>query len=266
MDAIDPKIRCEIDRELNAIEQTSDVTVLYACESGSRSWGFASADSDYDVRFVYVRPRDWYLSINVEHRRDVIERPIDDVLDISGWDLRKALQLFRKSNPPLHEWLQSPHVYRQRGDAIRQLQQLAVDAYNPVAAHYHYLSMAVSTYRAMTGDLVRRKKYLYALRCLLAVRWIERGRGVVPMEFGVLVEALVDDAAVLAAIDDLLALKRAGAEVQKGPRLPILDAFVEAELDHHGNTTRLEPVPQVDIERLNALFRDALADADKGCG
>ncbi|MCR9200404.1 MAG: nucleotidyltransferase domain-containing protein [Planctomycetaceae bacterium] len=259
MDAIDPKIRCEIDRELNAIEQTSDVTVLYACESGSRSWGFASADSDYDVRFVYVRPREWYLSINVEHRRDVIERPIDDVLDISGWDLRKALQLFRKSNPPLHEWLQSPHVYRQRGDAIRQLQQLAVDAYNPVAAHYHYLSMATSTYRAMTGDLVRRKKYLYALRCLLAVSWIEQGRGVVPMEFDVLVEALVNDATVSAAIANLLVIKRGSAEIQKGVRLPVLDAFIQAELDRHANATPLQPAPKVDIERLNALFRDTLA-------
>ena len=97
---------------LAVIEQTEAVRILYACESGSRAWGFASPDSDYDVRFIYVRPRDWYLSIDLEHRRDVIERPIEGVLDINGWDLRKALQLMRKSNPPLFEWLHSPLVYR----------------------------------------------------------------------------------------------------------------------------------------------------------
>ena len=97
---------------LAAIEQTEAVRILYACESGSRAWGFASPDSDYDVRFLYVRPRDWYLSIDLEHRRDVIERPIEGVLDINGWDLRKAPQLMRKSNPPLFEWLHSPLAYR----------------------------------------------------------------------------------------------------------------------------------------------------------
>ncbi|HAO31789.1 MAG TPA: hypothetical protein DCQ84_02400, partial [Candidatus Competibacteraceae bacterium] len=93
---------------LTAIEQSESVRILYACESGSRAWGFASPDSDYDVRFIYVHARDWYLSINAERRRDVIERPIEDLLDINGWDLRKALQLMYKSNPPLFEWLHSP--------------------------------------------------------------------------------------------------------------------------------------------------------------
>ena len=79
-------------------------------QSGSRAWGFASRDSDYDVRFLYVHRRDWYLS--VEDRRDVIEQPIAEDLDVSGWELRKALRLLRKSKPPLLEWLKSPIVYR----------------------------------------------------------------------------------------------------------------------------------------------------------
>lgn len=89
--------------DLPKIEQEENVQILFACESGTRAWGFPSLDSDYDVRFVYVRPVEWYLSI--EDRRDVIERPINNMLDINGWDLRKALQLFGKSNPPLLEWL-----------------------------------------------------------------------------------------------------------------------------------------------------------------
>src|SRR6478609_457570 len=94
---------------LARLEAEQNVRVLYACESGSRAWGFASRDSDYDVRFLYVHRRDWYLS--VEDRRDVIEKPIAEDLDVSGWELRKALRLLRKSNPPLHEWLKSPIVY-----------------------------------------------------------------------------------------------------------------------------------------------------------
>ena len=103
------KVFNSVGEELRRIEQAYDVRVLYACESGSRAWGFASQDSDYDVRFIYVHSRDWYLSI--EDRRDVIEEPISDSLDISGWELRKTLRLLRKSNPPLLEWLKSPVVY-----------------------------------------------------------------------------------------------------------------------------------------------------------
>lgn len=85
---------------LAAIERAEGVRILYACESGSRAWGFPSRDADYDVRFIYLRPCDWYLSIDVETKRDVIELPIDDLYDINGWDLRKALKLLRKLNPP----------------------------------------------------------------------------------------------------------------------------------------------------------------------
>jgi predicted nucleotidyltransferase len=95
----------QILEELKRIEKEEGVRILYACESGSRAWGFPSKDSDYDVRFIYIRPVDWYVSIY--DKRDVIERPISDMLDINGWDLRKALNLFRKSNPPLLEWLKS---------------------------------------------------------------------------------------------------------------------------------------------------------------
>ena len=108
MTPIASDILAEIHRQLTQLEVEHDVSVLYACESGSRAWGFESTDSDYDVRFICVRPSDWYLAIELEARRDIIELPIDDYLDINGWDARKALQLFRKTNPPLIEWLFSP--------------------------------------------------------------------------------------------------------------------------------------------------------------
>ena len=120
-------VRARIGAELEDIEQREGVRIFYACESGSRAWGFPSTDSDYDVRFLYARPSDWYLSINVETKRDVIERPIVDVWDVNGWDIRKALQLLKKSNPPLLEWLHSPVVYRETGDFAARLRTLAAE-------------------------------------------------------------------------------------------------------------------------------------------
>ena len=96
---IESRICRRIVNRLEEIERSESVRILLAVESGSRAWGFPSPDSDYDVRFLYARPRDWYLSIDA--RRDVIECPIEDVLDINGWDIRKALHLLLKANPVL---------------------------------------------------------------------------------------------------------------------------------------------------------------------
>ena len=174
---------------LARVESERNVRVLYACESGSRAWGFASRDSDYDVRFLYVHRRDWYLS--VEDRRDVIEQPIADDLDVSGWELRKALRLLRKSNPPLLEWLKSPVVYRHDPVFAAEFGALATEFYSPRRCFAHYLHMAFGNWRdylrlahppSATSPLrhlggreeVSLKKYLYVFRPLLAYRWIER--------------------------------------------------------------------------------------------
>ena len=103
----------EANRRLDGIEREEGVTVLAAVESGSRAWGFPSIDSDYDVRFIYLRRPEWYLSIDLEERRDVIERPIDGGIDLSGWDLRKALKLFDTSKPRIDETLAAA---AQKGD------------------------------------------------------------------------------------------------------------------------------------------------------
>ena len=77
------------------IEERKKIKILYACETGSRAWGFPSPDSDYDVRFIYMHERDWYLSLN--DRDDTVETMQGD-LDITGWDLKKSLVLLKKSN------------------------------------------------------------------------------------------------------------------------------------------------------------------------
>ena len=96
--------------KLEEIEKQYDVHILLAVESGSRAWGFESPDSDYDVRFIYVRKQSDYLKL--EGIRDVIELPIDDTLDINGWDITKTLRLLYKSNPTLFEWFSSPIISR----------------------------------------------------------------------------------------------------------------------------------------------------------
>jgi predicted nucleotidyltransferase len=216
---------------LATIEQREGCVICLAVESGSRAWGFASPDSDYDVRFIYVRPPSWYLSVHVEDKRDVIEEPISDVLDVTGWDIRKALRLLRKSNPPLLEWLQCSIVYSERRDIASELRALVPEFYSPKATFHHYLHMAQGNFREyLRGETVWRKKYFYVLRPLLAMRWIERNLGPVPIEFNRLVEATVENPGVLEAIQKLLREKRAGAELDRGPHSPALSVFIKEEL------------------------------------
>ena len=242
--------------ELKAIELKHDVRVLYACESGSRGWGFASPDSDYDVRFLYVHPLDWYLQ--VEPQRDVIEKPIDDELDVSGWELRKALQLLHRSNPTLLEWLDSPVVYREDHEQASQLREIARAFFSPLRGRYHYLSMGKKNFRGyLQGDLVRYKKYLYVLRPLLAVQWIDAGKGMPPMRFADLVAGTVDNAGLLAEIDELLEIKMNSGEAELGPRRPAIHSFIEttlAEAEQFADYKR----PEGDVVMLDRFLQSAI--------
>ena len=203
--------RAELEARLDRIERQCSVRILFACESGSRAWGFASPDSDYDVRFLYANRREWYLSVSLEEQRDVIETPIEGLWDVNGWDLRKALRLFRKSNPPLLEWLQSPIVYRERGSAARRMRELVPELYSPPAAMYHYLHMARNNFRSyLQEETVWTKKYFYVLRPLMACLWVEHDRGAVPMEFGKLVERTELDSDVTTEVRRLMATDTGG--------------------------------------------------------
>ncbi|CAM2139435.1 Nucleotidyltransferase [Pararobbsia alpina] len=253
---IDPAVRERVMEELRTVERQHDVRVLFACESGSRGWGFASPDSDYDVRFVYVHRRDWYL--RVEPQRDVIERPIDDVLDVSGWELRKALQLLHRSNPTLLEWLDSPVTYREDASWAPRLRELATAFFSPLRGRHHYLSMAKKNFRGYLKDeTVRYKKYLYVLRPLLAVRWIDAGLGMPPMRFADLVAATVHDPELLAEVDALLALKMQATEGEYGPRRPAIHALIEsmlADAEHDREYKR----PEGEVVLLDRFLREVV--------
>ena len=251
--------RAKIMDQIDEIQRQEHVKVLFACESGSRAWGFPSADSDYDVRFLYVHPLEWYLSIDLKRKRDVIERSLTDAIDMSGWDLRKALSLYRKSNPPLAEWLGSPIVYTEHGTTAQRMRDLLPEFYNPLAAAYHYWHMAEGNYREyLKGDVVWIKKYFYVLRPLFAIRWLESGFGPTPTEFDLLMQRTVDSSDLRAAINDLIKQKKDGAELDRGPKIPIVSDFVDAEMVRLSDgRLDIEPV-KGSTEKLNTVFRDAL--------
>lgn len=252
--ALDPGVVRRVQNTLQDLEFRRGVRVLYACESGSRAWGFASPDSDYDVRFLYVHERDWYLS--VDEKRDVIELPISEELDVSGWELRKALRLLRKSNPSLLEWLRSPMVYWSDPAFLDQFRALSEEFYSPKKCFVHYLHMAFGNYRDyLRGrDMVSLKKYLYVLRPLLACRWIERFQSPVPMLFQELVDAVLDEADVREAVAELVARKQSAEELSVAPPVEVLSQFVQMEL------VRLDALNHPtdasgDVDELDAFFR-----------
>jgi hypothetical protein len=229
------------------------VRILLAVESGSRAWGFASEDSDYDVRFIYSHPRDWYL--RVFEQRDVIEPTAEGLLDPSGWDLRKALRLFAKCNIALNEWLNSPIAYRETEGFRDQLRSLIPDFFNPIAAVHHYGSMARAALEACDTDgAIITKKLFYALRALLACRWIERTTSQPPTEFARLVESVADEGE-RSWITDLLEQKSQGRERDRTPLTRERRAALSSELANIETYAARVPRPtKASDEPLDAIL------------
>lgn len=260
---IDSQVRKEILRRLAAAEKEHAVKILYACESGSRAWGFESPDSDYDVRFVYAHREDWYLSFDVVSQRDVIEYPIVDEIDCSGWDIRKALYLFTRTNGALLEWLNSPIKYIDEGFFAQSLRSLAPRAFNKTALCYHYSHMARRNAREyLFGEEVKLKKYFYVLRPLLAIKHIRQYDSIPPVEFERLLHS-VCPAALISVVEDLIDRKRKAPEVAYGKAIPELNQFILEELEQHGADFSGQGRPDIQESELvrtelNTIFRKVI--------
>ncbi|MCP4402355.1 MAG: nucleotidyltransferase domain-containing protein [bacterium] len=225
-------MRGVIEKRLHAVEEEYQVTILYACESGSRAWGFASQDSDYDVRFLYAHSTDWYLSIYPQ--RDVIEDINDGVLDINGWDLRKALQLLQKSNAPLREWLHSPVVYCILDDVMPPLRELAQQSFMPESLCRHYLSMARKSFNTVQQQQdAKIKTYLYTLRSLLCCRWIVTHRSQPPMRFDELLAEFLPnrDEKIRNYLETLLIAKTEGHEATCVEKQDFFEHYLQEQLN-----------------------------------
>jgi uncharacterized protein len=246
------EIARKIESELQQLASQEQITILYACESGSRAWGFPSPDSDYDVRFIYLRPLEWYLSI--DDRSDTIDLPVNSLLDINGWDLRKALKLFKGSNSAIYEWIQSPIIYRP-SHLTNELLNLAQNYYACRAGIHHYLNMTIGCYREyLQSDVVKLKKYFYALRPILAAKWIVTHQTFPPMVLSRLLE-LISRPDILAEIDRLLKLKAISNETTTIPVSPILNNFIQAEIETCELAVKLIPKHDIDPQPLNNLFK-----------
>ena len=255
-------VQAEILRRLKRIEQEEAVHILFAIESGSRAWGFASPDSDFDVRFVYVHHPDWYLSI--QERRDVIERPVDGIYDINGWDVRKTLKLLVKPNPVLLEWLGSPILYRREQVAFARLQALAEQTAHQRPSQYHYLHLGQSQYqRHIAGKPeLKLKKYFYVLRPALALQWLRiYPDAPVPVDFRTLMNRLELPEEIQKAINNLLLQKRAAQESGLIAPVPVLDRFVEQEfsLSAAEVSRPASPDPAL-LDTADNLFRQLVRD------
>lgn len=257
MTVIPEDIETAIQAELDAVEREHRVRILWACESGSRAWGFPSPDSDFDVRFIYVHERDWYLGI--EPGRDVIERPVDEVFDVSGWDLRKALRLLRGGNATLGEWLDSPIMYRETPGFRDDFLVLISRAHRPDRSYWHYRSVATRHEALATArEEVRIKKFLYALRTCLAAEWAATRDEKPPMRLEALVAGCGLDAVTIAQIDDLVKIKAGVSEKSEAAVDPALVQWLAARIAAL-ETLEVEPVTPAPVEWFDALFQRYLA-------
>ncbi|WMJ74060.1 nucleotidyltransferase domain-containing protein [Cytophagaceae bacterium ABcell3] len=243
-------------QRLQEIETQYEVKVLLAVESGSRAWGFPSPDSDYDVRFIYVHRPEWYLTI--QDKKDTIELPEKELLDFSGWDIRKALKLLKKSNPPLLEWLNSPVVYTEIPEIVQGLRELAKACFSPVAVMHHYLSMAVK-YKGLVdkaGGQVKIKNYFYALRTAFACKWMLDKHTMPPVDFTEML-VLADDQ-LKAEIIRLIALKAGKNESEVVARNPKLDALLNSLIREAEANAASMKSSKVDVESFDMFFRYVL--------
>lgn len=214
---LDPDVVAEIDRRLAEVASGHGVVVPWAVESGSRAWGFPSPDSDYDCRFLFVRPLEAYAS--PWRPRDVVETPLDAVFDVSGWDLVKAVRLATRGNATVGEWLRSPLVYD--GDpAFRDaLLGLVEQVADRAATRRHYRHVGLQQWErsgAADGEVVRLKAVFYALRPAATLHWMDGHPGVAPMNLQQLLAEAPPEDDVLEAVAGLVEAKSRTREVGEG--------------------------------------------------
>jgi uncharacterized protein len=255
----DPKVVAAIDQRLNAVEADNGVKIAIAVESGSRAWGFESPDSDYDCRFIFIRPIEQHLS--PWQARDVIETPLDPVMDVNGWELGKALKLVLKGNAVINEWLRSPVVYRGNSAFHADLSDFATQFTDRTLIARHYLHLGErqrQTYFA-DGKHVKLKKVFYALRPAAALRWLRlhEDQAIPPMHFPTLMQECNPPIDVDTLAQDLMAQKAATRELGSAAVPEPIVRFIDIEfaLAHEAFEKRFVPVSPEGITAADAMTR-----------
>ncbi len=245
--------------KLATVEKENYIKILFSCESGSRGWEFPSPDSDYDVRFIYIRPYRYYLS--VMERADDLNFAINGDLDMYGWDLRKVLQLMRKSNVTPFEWLQSPIIYRQEPGFKEELWALCRHYFSRRSNIHHYLGIAQGALAGITNNNeIAIKKLFYVLRPLLAAKWCLEKQNIAPMTIGPLMTLL--PAHLQEQVSRLITIKSTAAE---GCLIKIdaeLKTYIDQELariDEASKSLEREPFG---AEKLDEFFVNTITKYD----
>lgn len=250
------EMKGKIVENLRRLEEQREIKILFACESGSRAWGFDSADSDYDVRFIYAHRLDWYLDLGA--KKDTIKAVFPGDLDFSGWELRKALELFRASNFSIFEWLGSPITYMKDADFFGDLTALKPLYFNPRKVAFSYLSLAGKSFEKFAGGgKARLKKLLYTIRALLACKWVLEYATPPPTLFESLYkDANICESRLKAEIEKIVESKRLAAELSE-MEVPekIADFIRGAQVELSKIVQEMSPPDSHSPEELRGLFR-----------
>ena len=250
-------MRETIIRELEMIESRENVRILYCCEAGSRAFGFNSPESDYDVRFVYVRKTEDYLKLAAF--RDVIDRRTDDTLDINGWDIRKLLRLLYISNPAIFEWRGSPAVYRTT-DFWEKNSPLFDEYFSERAAVLNYLNIASNSIKAyLSSDTVKLKKYLHILRAVWACRWVTNNKTPPPVFFERLYEEYCPDD-LRDTVSEILEKRRSDRLAVSGQITALTNYLYQQKDELTELAAAYEKAPPKSWDTLDRIFLEALKD------
>lgn len=238
--------------KLKHIEEKYSVNINYACESGSRAWGFASPDSDYDVRFLYTHSLEWYLSTS--EKRDTIDIMEGD-FDAVGWELRKSLRLLKKSNVPAIEHLFSPILYLGEDKVISELRSIAKDCFSPIACMFHYLSMSKKYEDKLKDETIKLKSLFYALRTAMAGKWIVENNTMPPVVFNEMLSLAPTD--IADEIKNLMVIKSKNNEGYLHARNNKVIDFVSTTISNNSKYAKSLPSGKPDTERMDDfLFKE----------
>jgi len=251
-------IRQDILKKLKETEITYGVKIILAIESGSRGWGFAAKDADYDCRFLYVHSKDWYLSI--VDKKDFIEYAVDEVFDIKGIDIKKALQYIVKPDASIYEWLSSNEVYICNDDIVKKLKDLTDVFFNPISISWHYMGLAKKMIDAINEvDNAKIKKYFYILRPIANLEYIRQYKKMPPMEYDRTFQEIHVPAPIQEAVAKLKELKLASTEHHKIPRHELLLSYFNSEMERFNKLLKeMSHQKNKDYELVNTVFRDII--------
>lgn len=247
-----------IKKYLKQIEEERDIKILFACETGSRAWGFPSPDSDYDVRIIYMHQKEWYLSLS--ESRDTIERMYDDnEIDITGWDIRKSLRLLKKSNAAMLERIQSPIAYIENEKFVHEINNLGKECFSPIASMYHYLNMAKKTMDDINVDgEYKLKKMFYALRAATACRWIIDKQEIPPIVFMEMMKKLSVPQHIKGRIEELIVLKSTKNESYLHVGEKEIFQFIAEQLDKAEMEAKGLSSNRINALKMDVFFRKVL--------